>query len=156
LCFSVEDVKRGIDQGVEFTLGAMAFSVLLMTSPVHVLAADLETTTGKVEVSANGNTKVSSATETGLPLSQLEQAFFEKQVRPLLIEHCYKCHSEGKKIKGGLSLDSKAAWSKGGDAGPAIVPGKPDESLLIEAIRYQDEDLQMPPKQRLPAKDVAV
>ncbi|MDQ3623049.1 MAG: DUF1549 domain-containing protein, partial [Verrucomicrobiota bacterium] len=70
--------------------------------------------------------------------------FFEKKIRPVLVESCYECHGEEKQ-KGGLRLDSKAAWEKGGDSGTAIVPGDPDKSLLIEAIRYGDEDLQMPP-----------
>src|SRR6185436_16902277 len=60
--------------------------------------------------------------------------FFEKNVRPALVQHCYECHSD-QKAKGGLRLDSRGGWSQGGDNGPAIVPGKPDESLLIQAIR---------------------
>ncbi len=75
--------------------------------------------------------------------------FFEKQVRPILIERCYECHSQEKKIKGGLRLDTKAGWEQGGDSGPAIVPGNPDASLAIKAIRYTDHDLQMPPKTKL-------
>ena len=72
--------------------------------------------------------------------------FFETKIRPVLVEHCYKCHSaEAEKIKGGLRLDSKAEVLKGGDSGPAIVPGQPSESLLIKAIGYGDKDLQMPP-----------
>ena len=58
--------------------------------------------------------------------------FFEKRIRPVLVEHCYECHSAGaKKIKGGLVLDSRAGVRKGGDTGPAIAPGEPDASLLI-------------------------
>jgi hypothetical protein len=75
--------------------------------------------------------------------------FFENKVRPLLIERCYDCHSATKKIKGGLSLDSKEAILKGGDTGPSLVPGNPDASLLIKAVRYHDENLQMPPKKKL-------
>jgi len=72
---------------------------------------------------------------------------FEKKIQPLLVEACYKCHShDADKIKGGLVLDSHEAALKGGDSGPALVPGQPDESLLITAIRYNDPDLQMPPK----------
>ena len=78
-------------------------------------------------------------------LSPVEQQFFENQVRPLLIKHCYQCHSsEAKILKGGLHLDSRGGWMKGGDSGPVIVPGEPDKSLLIEAIRY--ESLEMPPR----------
>jgi hypothetical protein len=74
-------------------------------------------------------------------------AFFESKVRPALAEHCYECHS-GEKTKGGLALDTKQGWEKGGDSGPVIVPGKPDESLLIKAVRYHDEDIAMPPKKK--------
>jgi hypothetical protein len=76
-----------------------------------------------------------------------DHAFFESRVRPVLVEHCFECHS-GEKTKGGLALDTKQGWEKGGDSGPAIVPGKPDESLLIKAVRYHDEDLAMPPKKK--------
>jgi hypothetical protein len=76
-----------------------------------------------------------------------DHAFFESKVRPVLVEHCYECHS-GEKTKGGLALDTKQGWEKGGDTGPAIVPGKPDESLLIKAVRYHDDDLAMPPKKK--------
>src|SRR5262249_32389835 len=82
--------------------------------------------------------------------------FFETRVRPLLVEHCYKCHStEAKSPKGGLLLDSRDGVRKGGDSGPVIVPGKPSESLLLKAVRYTDETLRMPPKARLPATAVA-
>ena len=86
-------------------------------------------------------------------------AFFESRIRPVLIEQCYKCHSaEAKangKLKAELYLDSREATLKGGENGPALVPGKPAESLLIKAIRYGDEDLQMPPKNRLSPAVVA-
>ena len=73
--------------------------------------------------------------------------FFEAKIRPLLAEKCYTCHSkESDKVKGGLLLDSREAVLAGGNTGAAIVPGKPDQSLLIRAVRYKDEDLQMPPK----------
>ena len=77
-----------------------------------------------------------------------EQAiFFEQKIQPILAEHCFKCHSHAAdKIKGGLVLDSLAGALKGGDTGPALVPGKPEASLLVKAIRYSDPDLQMPPK----------
>jgi hypothetical protein len=79
-------------------------------------------------------------------LSAADLKFFESKIRPILTEHCYKCHSKDEKVKGGLLLDSREAVLAGGNTGAAIVPGKPDQSLLIQAIRYKDEDLQMPPK----------
>lgn len=72
---------------------------------------------------------------------------FESKIRPVLVEHCYECHSiESGKAKGGLRLDDRESVSRGGDSGPAIVPGKPDESLLLAAIRHDDPDLEMPPR----------
>src|SRR5215213_1934743 len=59
---------------------------------------------------------------------------FEKKVRPLLVQQCQKCHSAGKKLRGKLSLDSRAGLLKGGETGPAVVPGAPEKSLLIKAI----------------------
>lgn len=79
-----------------------------------------------------------------LPYKSLVTAdeFFEKKVRPLLVAKCYQCHS-GTKSAGGLSLDSRQGWEKGGDSGPAINPGDLEKSLLIQAINYQG--LEMPP-----------
>ncbi|MDB6038307.1 MAG: Planctomycete cytochrome [Verrucomicrobiales bacterium] len=82
--------------------------------------------------------------------------FFERQVRPVLVERCYKCHSaQSEKIKGGLTLDTPEGWLKGGDNGPAVVPGSPEKSRLVEAIGYGNEDLQMPPKQKLTEEQIA-
>ncbi len=85
-------------------------------------------------------------------------AFFEQKVRPVLVEHCYSCHSaEAKKLKGNLYLDSKAGWEKGGDSGdPIIVPGKPEASLLIRSIQHLEPDMEMPPKKpKLPEPVIA-
>ena len=81
--------------------------------------------------------------------------FFEKQVRPLLAEHCSECHGPDKQ-RGGLRLDSRGALLEGGDTGPAVVPGNPDKSLLVKAVGYTDPDLRMPPKTKLTAGQVAV
>jgi len=82
-------------------------------------------------------------------------AFFEKEVRPVLVNRCHDCHSDTKQ-KGGLRVDHIGYLKSGGDTGPALVPGKPDESALIEAVRYANEDFQMPPKQKLPDAEIAV
>ncbi|MEM7012456.1 MAG: DUF1553 domain-containing protein [Verrucomicrobiota bacterium] len=89
-------------------------------------------------------------------LSSEQITFFENKVRPLLLEHCAECHSQSEKIKGGLRLDSREGWMKGGDSGPAIAPGSPDESLLIKAVSYAEPDLEMPPTQQLPAEKIAI
>jgi uncharacterized protein DUF1549/uncharacterized protein DUF1553/cytochrome c len=81
------------------------------------------------------------------PPTAEEIAFFEKKIRPVLADKCYKCHSEkAEKIRGGLLLDTRAGARRGGDDGPAVVPGDLDQSLLIQAIRYTNEDTAMPPK----------
>ncbi len=85
-------------------------------------------------------------------------AFFEQKIRPLLVEHCYECHStEAKKLKGNLLLDSKAGWQKGGDGGePVIVPGNPQASQLLKSVRHEDPDTAMPPKKpKLPEAAIA-
>jgi hypothetical protein len=80
-------------------------------------------------------------------LTPAETQFFENKIRPIFSDKCYKCHStQAEKVRGSLLLDSKEGVLKGGETGPAIVPGDPDKSLLIKAVRYTDPDLQMPPK----------
>jgi len=81
--------------------------------------------------------------------------FFENEVRPILAQHCFECHGE-KKQKGGLRVDHIGYLKTGGDTGPALVPGKPEESPMIEAVHYQNKDFQMPPKQKLPEAEIAV
>src|SRR3989442_1652888 len=87
---------------------------------------------------------------SGVPLRAADDAaksgarFFEEKIRPILADNCFKCHShEAKKVKGGLMLDSREAALTGGDTAPAVVPGDPGKSLLIEAVSYANEDLQM-------------
>ncbi|HLF93401.1 MAG TPA: c-type cytochrome domain-containing protein, partial [Planctomycetota bacterium] len=81
--------------------------------------------------------------------------FFESRIRPLLVEHCLKCHGE-KKPKGSLRLDSRAGWEKGGETGPALVPRKAAASLLVKMIRGEPgSPPQMPPERPLPAAAVA-
>ncbi|MEO1530367.1 MAG: c-type cytochrome domain-containing protein, partial [Planctomycetota bacterium] len=90
-----------------------------------------------------------------LPLRADErESFFENEIRPLLIENCLECHSEETERSGNLGLDSAQGWRNGGDLGPAIVAGEPDQSLLIKAIRYDERDLEMPPEGKLPAQAI--
>jgi cytochrome c553 len=87
------------------------------------------------------------------PVDPKGAEFFEKKIRPVLTEACFKCHSaeavKEKKIKANLFLDSREGLLKGGDSGPAIVPGKPQESLLLQSLHYEG-DVRMPPKGKLP------
>ena len=88
-------------------------------------------------------------------LNAADVAFFETRVRPLLSKHCFECHSiDAGQLKGGLSLHNRAGWAAGGESGPAVVPGKPDESLLIEAVRY--ESYEMPPKGKLADSEISI
>ena len=93
-----------------------------------------------------------------LPASLQANDFFETKIRPVLAEHCYRCHSveaqKNKKLKGGLLLDSKAGVAAGGESGPTLVPGKPDQGTLLKALHFSDE-LKMPPAGKLPDKVVA-
>src|SRR5215218_1332232 len=81
-------------------------------------------------------------------------AFFEKKVRPVLAENCYNCHSASTNAKGGLRVDDRNGLLQGGKSGPAVVPGHPEKSLLIQAVR-QEDSLKMPPKTQLSAEQIA-
>jgi len=84
-------------------------------------------------------------------ISKAETEFFETKIRPILAQNCYKCHSStSEKVKGKLLLDNKAGSLKGGETGPAIVPGDLEKSLLFKSISYKDSELKMPPSGRLP------
>jgi hypothetical protein len=110
-------------------LGVLAFKFLLLTTFSSAVAADL---------------------------TPSQSEFFESKIRPLLADNCYKCHSaQSEKVKGGLLLDSRDGILNGGDSGPAIVPGDPEKSLLIKAVRYTDSDLQMPKKAKLADDQIA-
>ncbi len=82
---------------------------------------------------------------------ETSETLFETKIRPVLANDCLPCHG-GKKTESGLKVDSRASLLRGGDRGPAIEAGKPDQSLLVRAIRHADDDLKMPPKRRLPAE----
>lgn len=83
------------------------------------------------------------AAATAPPTAQ-QLEFFENRIRPVLAQECYECHSEAGKQKGGLLLDSRPGWQAGGDSGPAIAPGKPEASLLLQSIQHAHDDLKMP------------
>jgi mono/diheme cytochrome c family protein/exonuclease VII small subunit len=84
---------------------------------------------------------------------EVAEEFFERKIRPLLAQHCFSCHGRGQK-KGGLSLDSREGLLAGGESGTAVVLGKPDESLLIEAVRHTG-GVEMPPSGKLAEAEIA-
>ncbi|MCP4194584.1 MAG: DUF1553 domain-containing protein [Planctomycetaceae bacterium] len=93
-------------------------------------------------------------TSTSHPVNADDVSFFEKRIRPVLVEHCYQCHSaESKSVKGGLLLDTRAGIRQGGDSGHAVVPRDVDESLLISSLRY--ESFEMPPSGQLDESIIA-
>ncbi len=97
-----------------------------------------------------GQGLLASAAEPVTEPSPEDLEFFEKRVRPILVEKCLECHSsKSEKLRGGLKLDSREGVNAGGDTGAAIVPGEPDKSLLIEAIGYDSQNIQMPPAGKL-------
>jgi hypothetical protein len=119
----------------------------MLKLPLSVLAACLTL--------CIGNSPMFAQSPASVDPQQLQ--FFESKVRPILVKQCGECHSsQAKKIKGGLTLDSRSGWIKGGDSGPAIVPGAPEKSILFKAINYQSENLKMPPAGKLSAQEIAV
>ncbi|WP_166821682.1 DUF1553 domain-containing protein [Thalassoroseus pseudoceratinae] len=106
----------------------MAAAFTLFVQRVSVLADDAKPTPGEIK-------------------------FFENEIRPLLTKHCFSCHGKDSDAEGELRLDGRAVLLHGGASGPAAVPGKPKESLLIEAVQYRS--LEMPPNGKLPEQDIA-
>jgi len=98
---------------------------------------------------------VAETAHDGIAPDQLQ--FFEKNIRPVLVQHCYKCHSaESEKVKGGLTLDTRQATLLGGESGhPGVTPGNIARSSIYEAMMWENEDMQMPPKEKLPEEVIA-
>ena len=123
--------------------------------PAHHLRTQLRLSASRIcRVLLTGGTLVISLPITKADDVEEQTRFFESKIRPVLVEHCYKCHSaNSEKVEGGLLLDTAAGSRAGGESGPAVVPGNPDESLMLGAVRYQT--FEMPPNQQLPASIVA-
>ncbi|MEY4118114.1 MAG: hypothetical protein RLZZ116_1442 [Planctomycetota bacterium] len=108
---------------------------------------------GKQPVTADEAAVIASVDERAPTPDELK--FFESEIRPLLITHCYSCHSRTAMTeKGALRVDTRDAIRKGGRSGPAVVPGDIDSSLLIRAVRYHDADLQMPPDEKISDEEI--
>ncbi|MDB5331713.1 MAG: hypothetical protein JWP03_2864 [Phycisphaerales bacterium] len=127
--------------GTQMLVADRVFAVCIVAITVVAMPAGLSAAPGSGEAA---------------PSDPAGVAFFEKKIRPLLVQQCYKCHSAtSEKLKGGLYLDSRDGALAGGETGPAVTPGHPEKSLLIEAVKYSNSDMQMPPKNRLPTSAVA-
>jgi Protein of unknown function (DUF1553)/Protein of unknown function (DUF1549)/Planctomycete cytochrome C len=126
----------------------------IVNAPAQIIPRYLLSGAFIVVLAASGETV--EAPNRGQKFDQASLEFFEKSVRPILAERCYECHSaQARKLKGKLHLDSRAGVLAGGETGPVVVPGRPQDSLLIEAVGYRNPDLQMPPKTRLTDREVA-
>lgn len=92
---------------------------------------------------------LATAVQSSIAFAQTDdpasEPYFESYIRPILVTRCYECHA-GKDAESGLRVDSREGIRSGGDRGPAVVPGKPEDSLLLEAISHSDPDLKMPPR----------
>ena len=124
-------------------IGVLLWSILAVGDP----AADVPA----ADVSA-GSAQAAAQAESAPTAEQLR--FFETSVRPVLVEHCHKCHGP-KKQWANLRLDSHAAVLRGGDSGPAVVPGNSGASRLVRAIRQTDDELKMPEDGKLTGQQIA-
>ena len=122
-------------------------------SPTHLTLAAIMLLSGIVPPARAAETAPGTVPAAGIatPPDAAAIAFFENKIRPLLVEHCYRCHATDaeKGVKGGLLLDSRDGVLAGGELGAVLVPGRPEGSLLIRAVGYDDPELQMPPKGKL-------
>src|SRR4051812_25236954 len=100
---------------------------------------------------AVGSAAAAAQSAAPMAVTPAQLDFFESRIRPLLVTKCQKCHGD-EKHKGGLRLDSRLSLLKGGETGPAVVPGKPDDSLLVDAVNYRG--LEMPPTGRLKEREI--
>src|SRR6056297_1375845 len=124
---------------------AMLVAVATVTLWLACGTADADTDRDAKDASRNGKT----ATESTKPISDEDRRFFENKIRPVLVEHCYECHSSTSgELEGGLAVDTRSGLRRGGQSGPAVSPDAPGHSLLLDAIRY--DGIEMPPEAPLP------
>ena len=117
------------------------FIGLLSTINLELMADERDNSPTSFQADSADNVDATQQSDSGID-------FFESQIRPVLVKHCYDCHStESGTAEGGLRVDDRLAIRAGGGRGPAIVPGKPKASLLLSAISHADVDLKMPPKE---------
>jgi len=139
-------LKHSIQPGWVQYFTLMALRIMKASSASGPLAATWEGSCGQHErrlvLGIMGGLFLSVA---GMTASEAEKVeFFEKRIRPILAQECYECHSQRHKVKAGLELDSRPGWEAGGDSGPSIIPGDPANSLLLQTITHEHEDMQMP------------
>ena len=147
---SLDTVLKGGNSGAAIILGNPDKSLLIQVVS-HTHDRLRMPPTGKLEPHEIEYLK--DWIRAGAAWPESREEFFEKRIHPLLEENCLACHRENP--QGGLRLDSGAAILLGGHSGPSLIPGNPEESLIIQAVRYEDEGLQMPPTGRLSDEAIA-
>ena len=149
------NVIRVIIVGIIVSLGPVfATNAMRKTIAIIVLTAMLSGSTVAVHT-VRGEIPPVAAPAPGAPIDADGIEFFEKNIRPVLAEHCFACHAVGAiKLRGNLLLDSRQGVVKGGQGGPVIVAGEPDKSRLIQAIRWTDPNFQMPPTKKLSPEQI--
>ncbi|MEO0663866.1 MAG: c-type cytochrome domain-containing protein, partial [Planctomycetota bacterium] len=144
----------GLISESEWTRSARAFRRADVDRDGVISLSDVEASRAKRRGDARRRGTPAPESKPATPPAELDAKtveFFESSVRPVLATHCYSCHSESaSRIKGGLRVDSLEHLLKGGLGGPALVPGDPEASSLIEVVRYEDPMFAMPPKEKLP------
>ncbi|MCO8123019.1 PSD1 and planctomycete cytochrome C domain-containing protein [Stieleria sp. TO1_6] len=121
-------------------------------NPFHLIALAISLAVLSLTTTADRATAAEAPAET---ISKDDESFFEAKIRPLLIEHCYECHSrETGESSGDLFLDDAASTQRGGTLGPALIAGDPQNSLIMKAVRYDDSELQMPPEGKLDDSEI--
>lgn len=150
-CISMRNLMPLVGMCVGLTLGTEWWSEAISEWPV---GKNVALVNGSSMNGARGVTKIGSLQAAELPEDAEGIRFFETRIRPLLVNRCCECHGEDLQ-ESGLRLDTWSAIQAGGGSGRAIVPGQPDRSLLMAAVRYQDPSLQMPPDDKLSDQEIA-
>ena len=160
----MQDFPRTLAKLRSIALAAAVAGVAVVAGSLHqAVAADPPTAAGPLAEQATDAAKAIKPDAKAGPdaaaaqpqFAQADLDFFEKQVRPILAESCFKCHND-KKQKGGLRLDARAFVAKGGEHGPAVDPAAKETGTLMHAVGYADEDMQMPPDGKLPQAKIDV
>lgn len=123
--------------------------------PAHGTAATRRILTRAIALAAALVACVCGASPSHADPTAEQLAFFEEKIRPLLVENCYTCHSADTNAQGGLRVDDRNGLISGGNRGAAVVPGKPEESILLQAVSYSDKRLRMPPGEQLTPEQIA-
>src|SRR5713101_1851953 len=146
---------RGIQNLGSLLFGTLNLALMREKSRDVVMRLGLMVFVASLVGEAVALAQETSAEEAAVSKADID--FFEKRVRPVLIQRCFECHSaKAEKLKGGLLLDSRETILSGGDSGPAAIAGDIEKSLIVQAIRYDNENVQMPPSGKLPESEIAV